>query len=420
MKKTNASSRSASRRRLSRAERRRAAAKVHVKLRKPSASMAPVNETTDSCEHVLVPESMSDRPIPGAVDPLNSLEKDFRQSMGWSKPSGSRPDLAINPTVVMRRPAPEIAAGYEFRFVATHRDHYKGEAIRDRATFQAFWDHQINGRPFSMPFLKSGPAIWRSLGIKVSPETTAYMMQANGGVDAETSEAIQAALWSAFNTSRTPTDMEAVVFALATYFHADPLRKHLVSSERYLKPYGDKTEYVLRKVYDLPKDATYGGSGDENKPEPAFDVTEAGKSDEALQVAPIVDSAEPGDLAPGADGEPRPGLRYLPVEADSELRRKIEADSTIDPDHLGTLSELKLLLTSEAEKDRVFPASLNHEWRAILDDLLRVAIREIEIEHSTVVGIVNVMILRMLDIRAALEQKALGRLLNGNQWQVEP
>jgi hypothetical protein len=330
---------------------------------------------------------MSHRPIPGAVDPLDGLEKEFRQSMGWSKPPGSRPDLAVNPMVTMRRPAPEIAVGSDFRFVATDRDNHKGEAIRDRASFQEFWGHQINGRPFSMPFLKSGSAIWKSLGIKVSPETTAYMMQASGSVDAETSEAIQAALWSAFNTSRYPIDIETAVFVLATFFHADPLRRHLVSSERYLKPYGDKTEYVLRKVYDLPEAAADGGSDDDEKSKP-----------------PQVD----------AGGESRSGPRYLPVEAGSELRKKIEADSTIDPDHLGTLSELKLLLTSEAEKDRVFPASLNHEWRAILDDLLRIAIREIEIEHSTVVGIVNVMIFRMLDICGALKEKALGQLLNGN------
>jgi hypothetical protein len=102
--------------------------------------------------------------------------------------------------------------------------------------------------------------------------------------------------------------------------------------------------------------------------------------------------------------------RYLPIEADSERRQKIEADSTIDPDHLGTLSELKLLLASEEEKTRVFCGTLDREGRAILDDLLEVAISEIEVEHATVVGIVNVMILRMLDIRVALELKDLGRL----------
>jgi hypothetical protein len=103
--------------------------------------------------------------------------------------------------------------------------------------------------------------------------------------------------------------------------------------------------------------------------------------------------------------------RYLPIEADSERRRKIEADSTINPDHLGTLGELRLLLTSDEEKTRVFCGCLDQEARAILDDLLEVAIEEIEVEHATVVGIVNVLLLRMLDIRGALRIGELGRLL---------
>jgi hypothetical protein len=60
-----------------------------------------------------------------------------------------------------------------------------------------------------------------------------------------------------------PIDMETAVFVLATFFHADPLRRQLVSGERYLKPYGDKTEYVLRKVYDLPEAAADGGLDDD-------------------------------------------------------------------------------------------------------------------------------------------------------------
>jgi hypothetical protein len=103
--------------------------------------------------------------------------------------------------------------------------------------------------------------------------------------------------------------------------------------------------------------------------------------------------------------------RYLPVEADSERRRKIEADAMIDPEHLGTLSELKLLLTSDQEKTRVFCGTLGQEARVILNDLLATAIGEIEVEHATVVGIVNVMIVRMLDICGALQLKDLGRLL---------
>jgi hypothetical protein len=100
----------------------------------------------------------------------------------------------------------------------------------------------------------------------------------------------------------------------------------------------------------------------------------------------------------------------LPIEADSERRRRIEADPTIDPDHLGTLNDLKLLLVSDDEKVRVFCGSLDQEARVILTKLLEVAIREIEVESATVVGIVNVLILRALDIHSALGRQELGRL----------
>ena len=127
----------------------------------------------------------------------------------------------------------------------------------------------------------------------------------------------------------------------------------------------------------------------------------------------IDDDDAPELPAHPASGEERSDNRprYLPIEADSERRRKIEADPTINPDHLGTLGGLKLLLTSDEEKNRVVRGSLGPEARAILDDLLEVAIEEIEVEHATVVGIVNVMILRMLDICVALQHEDLGRLL---------
>jgi hypothetical protein len=66
---------------------------------------------------------------------------------------------------------------------------------------------------------------------------------------------------------------------------------------------------------------------------------------------------------------------------------------------------------SDAEKMRVYPSGLDQEQQVILDDLLEVAIREIEVEHATVVGVVNVLILRMLDIRGALRGCDIGSLI---------
>jgi hypothetical protein len=154
---------------------------------------------------------------------------------------------AVNVFIKMRRPEPEIAAGAGHRFVAFDPTTYRGEAVTDTKAHQQHWDHQLNGRPFSMPFLKSGLAIWKKLGIKVMPDTTAYMMQMNS-VDVETSDAIQSAIWSTYNTASYPVDIESLVFVLASFIHGDPLRKHLVSQEPYAEPYGDATRYGLKKT----------------------------------------------------------------------------------------------------------------------------------------------------------------------------
>lgn len=262
MKKNQSRSRRSVLRRASRATRRRTNA-ARVNVRKPSAVPVPWDESADTCQYYLAAESYSEEPVPGAVDPLEALHEPFRQSAGWTKQTKAEPTRGTNFVMGMRRPAREFVAGSGFRFVGIDPVTYQGRAVRGRVAHQEFWDQQINGRPFSMPFLKSGPVIWKKLGIKVLPDDTAYMMQMNT-VDPDTSEAIQAAIWSAFNTACYPIDIETVVFALATFMHADPLRKHLVSDEVFVEAYGDRTEYGLRKFCDLPDMAgDEGGSDDE-------------------------------------------------------------------------------------------------------------------------------------------------------------
>ena len=258
----------------------------------------------------------------------------------------------------MCRPPLEHVAGSEFRFVAIDPDVYNGTAIRGLDAHKAFWDHQMNGRPASMPFLKSGLAIFKKLKIADPPEAVAYMMQMNS-VDAETAEAVQAAIFSAFNTASYPIDIETAVFVLAAFMHADPLRKHLVSDQVFIEPYGDRTQYVLR----APTTGNAGGNGD------------------GIPDAP-----------------PPSGPRYLPVEADDALRQRIMADELVHPSHLMTLDRLKLLMNSEAEKDRVFFGGYDQKARAIMNDLLMVGIQEIEEVHATVAGVVDALIERMMDI----------------------
>jgi hypothetical protein len=370
MKKNHrARSRRSFRRAASRAERR----KTRMNIRARSSKPVPWDVFADNCQFYLAPEKYAEKPVAGAVDPLSNLDERFRAQAGWHKLSGLDPTRALNVTVGMRRPALEFVTGSGNRFVAIDPQTYKGDGVRGQVAHKAFWDHQMNGRPASMPFLKSGPAIWKKLNIADPPEAVAYMMQMKS-VDVETSEAIQAAIWSAFNTASYPIDIETLAFALATFMHADPLRKHLVSDEPFVEPYGDRTRYVLREVYKLTGDQAAGGDDDVQ------------------------------------NGLP-PSRRYLPIEADDALRKQAETDPTIDPQHLETLDDLKLLLALDGEKDRVYCGTLDEEAKDVLDHLLEVAVREIEGEHATVVGVVNSLILAMLDIRVALRRNELGRLI---------
>jgi hypothetical protein len=264
MKKNHARSRRSLGRGASRAKKSRPEATTRTNVRRLSAVPVLLDNYTDNCQFYLAPESYTERSMAGATDPLDALDERFRAPVGWRKLPGPDPKRALNVTVGMRRPRREFVAGSGLRFVAIDATTYGGNATRDQDAHQAFWDHQLNGRPVTMPFLKSGLTIWRKLGIDVSPETTAYMMQMLS-VDPETSEAIQAAIWSAFNTASYPIDIETAVFVLAAFLHADPLRKHLVSDEAFIEPYGDRTRYALREVYKLTTDEAAGDDDDDSR-----------------------------------------------------------------------------------------------------------------------------------------------------------
>jgi hypothetical protein len=205
----------------------------------------PLNAKTDYCLYLLAAEEHAAKPEAGAIDPLDGVNPAFRAASGWNRLGNLRG--AANVYIFMCRPVPEIAAGADHRFVAFDPATYRGEAVTDTKALQQHWNHQLNGRPFSMPFLKSGLVIFKKLGIKVTPETTAYMMQMES-VDVETSDAIQSAILNTYNSSSYPVDIESLVFVLACFIHADPLRKHLVSQEPYAEPYGDATQYGLKKI----------------------------------------------------------------------------------------------------------------------------------------------------------------------------
>jgi len=169
------------RRKAARAEKRRTV-KAAVRVRQFSQGSVPWDADKDNCRFILAAES--ERLEPTDSSPLDALDPRFRSSAGW-KEVGPNAAQGADVTISMQRPVPEIATGGDFRFVAFDGEAYRGRAKDDQALFQELWDHQLNGRPFSMPFIKSGPVIWRKLGIEMPPESTAYMLSLKC-VDAET------------------------------------------------------------------------------------------------------------------------------------------------------------------------------------------------------------------------------------------
>jgi hypothetical protein len=65
----------------------------------------------DSCQFYLDAGSYSERPMPGAVDPLNALDERFRQTAGWTRQGGPEPTRAMNVVVGMRAPRARVRSG---------------------------------------------------------------------------------------------------------------------------------------------------------------------------------------------------------------------------------------------------------------------------------------------------------------------
>jgi hypothetical protein len=121
-----------------------------------------------------------------------------------------------------------------------------------------------------------------------------------------------------------------------------------------------------------------------------------------------VNESERNGLGPSdlnvQESAPPHSPRYYPLEADEAGKERISTDPLINREHLGTLQELMLLRASDEEKTRVYRGTLDKEARSIVDDLLDTAINELGVEDATVVGIINAMITRMLDIRVAFRK----------------
>jgi hypothetical protein len=197
-------------------------------------------EQTGGCNTVLI--VVTENPDDAAVLRSPDSGKRFQE---WRE----NPDSAQFRFVMMLgmvRPEPRFHKDANRRFFAYDSSFYPDTAIEDRDTNQQFWEGLIDIEPASMDFIKSGPEIWKTLDIKV-PDAQIKRLMRMEYVDPATSEAVQAALLSAFNTARDPIDMDTAAFVVATFIHSHPFFKDFVSDAVFSKPYGEATVYGLLK-----------------------------------------------------------------------------------------------------------------------------------------------------------------------------
>jgi hypothetical protein len=197
-------------------------------------------EHTNGCNTVLI--IVTENPKDGAV--LRSPDFGKRLQEWRENPDSAKVRFVM--MLGMVRPEPRFHKDANRRFFAYDSSFYPGNAVEDRDTSQQFWEGLIDIEPASMDFIKSGPEIWKTLDIKV-PDAQIKRLMRMEYVDAATSEAVQAALLSAFNTARDPIDMDTAAFVVATFIHSHPLFKNFVSDEVFSKPYGEATVYGLLK-----------------------------------------------------------------------------------------------------------------------------------------------------------------------------
>jgi hypothetical protein len=218
--------------------------------------------------------------ILATVDPkdawiLNSdnLGKAFE---AWRKDPGSAP-ISFVMALASLRPEPRIDDVERRQFVAMDGSFYPKEALEEPEENQKYWDDRVATlRPASLEFIKSGPAIFSAMNIRISEEKTRKLMWMTT-IDQGTAYAIHSSLWSTQNTSRKPVDLESGLFLLQTFIHAAPAFASSVDHKKHYVPaYGDATLYGMLKkppkaVGDVEEDHPSDGSIDDDEDDGAVE-----------------------------------------------------------------------------------------------------------------------------------------------------
>lgn len=176
---------------------------------------------------------------------LGGLGAEFRESTKWFGPQG--PTDIDGMVMRMVRPPhdqPNPTEGVSLVIVdkASHKGKPEEISIERMAKFWKSCLRRI--RRWSLDVYTAGAAICDDLEVSVSPDLTAELLGL-GQADAALTRAHQAALVGAFVSNPGTTDLETVNVAIASFVHAHPAFAHLVEEEKWHRPYGDRTAYML-------------------------------------------------------------------------------------------------------------------------------------------------------------------------------
>lgn len=190
------------------------------------------------------------------LDPvLSRLSDKFRDNIDWIPPKGreaTRRDIDNYAVGMFRRPF-EPDPRLDNNFLAVNSKTYNDEKMPleyQQGLQGLLWQDVLQYiRPMPIDFVKSGSAIWDKLDLQ-TPKDLVEDVVAVHNIDPDTYRAVNAALFTAYNTSAGSADMETVAAALATFIHAHPRFKEIADEGEFHQPFGEDTFWKLSKPFE--------------------------------------------------------------------------------------------------------------------------------------------------------------------------
>lgn len=189
---------------------------------------------------------------PDTPSPLQHLSEKFRNSAVWRPPVEKGPVTrnTDNHMVMMIRRPPDENERLDNRFVAVNSKTYNEESLEYQPGLQQLlWQEVLDYiRPMTPDFAKSGAAICDHIKLDPSKDLVERAVSVHD-IDDDTYRAVNAALFTAYNTSAAPADMETVAIALAAFIHAHPHFKGITDGGEFHQPFGEDTAWKLLRPF---------------------------------------------------------------------------------------------------------------------------------------------------------------------------